>query len=152
MVYYGTMKNPISTAAGVRSIVGGTLVITALTALMTLATANTAVPGSPIQSLFIPMNVGTELVSGSYGQTNDGGFVCYGTVEKLPRLMPLTDVEYGCNGVKATFEEHVKTKIGGTYLGATFLYKNPSLVAGYRGVYSVGGTRPGISGVVVYYK
>lgn len=146
------MKKPISTVSGVLTIVGGALGITALAALLNVATASTGVPASqPIHSVFIPMEPEKVSTAGSFGQTDDGGFVCYGTVKMLPRLTGLTNLEYECDGKKSTLQEHVITKIGGTYLGATFLYKNPTLVGG-RGVYTVGGAKPGVAGVLVYYS
>lgn len=147
------MKKPISIVANVLTHVGCALGITGLAAFLNVAAASPNVPGEPaIQSLFIPMEPEKVVPGGSFGQTDDGGFVCYGTVKLLPRLTGLTNAEYGCDGTKSTLQEHVTTKTGGTYLGATFLYKNPTLVAGRGGVYTVGGARPGISGVLVYYK
>lgn len=141
---------PISTVSGVLSILGGALVVATLS-IASAAIADTNAPGLLIKSIFIPMEPEKNSETGTFGQTDDGGFVCYGTVKQQPRLMAITNVEYGCDGQKSTLQEHVTTKIGGTYVGATFLYKNPTLI-GNRGAYSVGGSKPGIAGVIVYYR
>ena len=135
--------------SGVLSILGGTLVVAALS-IASAAVADTNAPGI-LKSVFIPMEPEKNSETGTFGQTDEGGFVCYGTVRQQPRLTAITNVEYGCDGQKSTLQEHVSTKLGGIYVGATFLYKNPTLI-GNRGAYSVGGNRPGISGVIVYYR
>ena len=122
----------------------------AIAAFLLLTAFSASAQVQNIKSLFIPMTPDKEVPSGSYGQTDNDSFICYGTVEKISASTVFTNVEYNCKGVKSSIESHVKDKVGGTYIGSTFLYKSPILVMS-RGGYTVGGLKPGISGVIVYY-
>jgi hypothetical protein len=100
-----------------------------------------------VKTAFIPHIANVEQPNGTFGQDEKGGFICYGTISRIPQRL-WDQVEFTCSGKKVDVPTHVKHILKGDYLGANFAYENPSLYYN-KGIYSL---RPDITGLIVYYK
>lgn len=102
-----------------------------------------------IKTAFIPHVTNQPHLSGVYGQDDQGGFVCYGTITAIPKMISAQQ-HFTCSGKKITIASYVKDTLPGTYIGSTLLYANPVLPLA-PGRYAINPYTPGITGIMFYY-
>lgn len=129
----------------------GTQMKLLLTALFSLFAASSTFADDQIKTFFVPLVLNQVVDTGTYGQDENSSFICYGQITfkgEVSIFDKRTGFNMQCSGTKEKLDEMVSSRLKGTYLGSTLIYKDP--LVSFNRTWSIPPRQT--AGVLIYWK